>query len=64
VDRRFGTWNVRSLERIGSLKTVAREMGKCKLDYWVYRRSDGRRAALNEQRVIHFCMERGMGNIS
>jgi hypothetical protein len=27
-----GTWNVRSLYRIGSLKTVARELEKCKLD--------------------------------
>jgi exonuclease III len=29
---RFGTSNVRSLYRIGSLKTVVREMGKYKLD--------------------------------
>jgi exonuclease III len=29
---RFGTCNVRSLYRIGSLKTVARELGKYKLD--------------------------------
>jgi hypothetical protein len=29
---RFGTWNVRRLYRAGSLKTVARELGKCKLD--------------------------------
>jgi exonuclease III len=29
---RFGTWNVRSLYRIGSLTTVARELGKYKLD--------------------------------
>jgi exonuclease III len=32
MDMRFGTWNVRSLYTIGSLKTVARELGKCKLD--------------------------------
>jgi exonuclease III len=32
MDMKFGTWNVRSLYRIGSLKTVARELGKCKLD--------------------------------
>jgi exonuclease III len=32
MDMRFGTWNVRSLYRIGSLKTVARQLGKCKLD--------------------------------
>jgi exonuclease III len=29
---RFGTWKVRSIYRIGSLKTVARELGKYKLD--------------------------------
>jgi exonuclease III len=32
MDMRFGTWNVRSLYRSGSLKTVARELGKYKLD--------------------------------
>jgi hypothetical protein len=25
-------WNIRSLYRTGSLKTLARELGKCKLD--------------------------------
>jgi hypothetical protein len=29
---RFGTWNIRSLYRLGSLTTVVRELGKCKLD--------------------------------
>jgi hypothetical protein len=28
---RSGTWNIRSLYRAGSLKMVARELGKCKL---------------------------------
>jgi exonuclease III len=32
MDIRFGTWNIRSLYRIGLLKTVARELGKYKLD--------------------------------
>jgi hypothetical protein len=32
MDIRFGTWNVRSLYRIGCLTTVARELGKYKLD--------------------------------
>jgi exonuclease III len=32
MDMRFGTWNVRSLYRSGSLKTVARELGKYTLD--------------------------------
>jgi exonuclease III len=30
---RFGSWNVRSLYGAGSLKTVARELGKYKLDF-------------------------------
>jgi hypothetical protein len=29
---RFGTWNVRSLYRAGSLKTVSRELARYKLD--------------------------------
>jgi hypothetical protein len=32
MDMRFGTWNVRSLYRSGSLKMAARELGKYKLD--------------------------------
>jgi hypothetical protein len=31
-DVRFFTWNVRRLYRSGSLKTVARDLGKYKLD--------------------------------
>jgi hypothetical protein len=30
---KFGILNIRSLYRIGSLKTVARELGKCNLDF-------------------------------
>jgi exonuclease III len=33
MDMRFGTWNVRSLSRTGSLKPVARELVKYKLDF-------------------------------
>jgi exonuclease III len=32
MDMRFGTWNVRSLFRSRSLKTVSRELAKYKLD--------------------------------
>jgi exonuclease III len=32
MDMRLGAWNVRSLYRIGSLKTVARKLGKYNLD--------------------------------
>jgi hypothetical protein len=31
MDVRFRTWNVRSFCRTGSLKMVARELGKCRL---------------------------------
>jgi hypothetical protein len=32
IDMRFGTWNVRSLYRAGSLMTVAKEISKYKLE--------------------------------
>jgi exonuclease III len=32
MDMRFGTWNVRRVYTSGSLKTVARQLGKYKLD--------------------------------
>jgi hypothetical protein len=32
MDMRFGTWNVRSMYRAGSLRTVAQEISKYKLD--------------------------------
>jgi exonuclease III len=32
MDMRFGSWNVRSLYRAGSLMTVSRELARYKLD--------------------------------
>jgi hypothetical protein len=32
MDVRFGTWNVRSLYRVGFLMTVSRELARYKLD--------------------------------
>jgi hypothetical protein len=32
MDMRFGTWNVRSMHRAGSLRAVAEEISKYKLD--------------------------------
>jgi exonuclease III len=32
MDMRFGTWNVRSLYRAGSLMTVSRELSRYRLD--------------------------------
>jgi exonuclease III len=59
MDMRFGTWNVRSLYRSGSLKTVARELAKYKLDL----------VGVQEVRwdkggTEHSSMERGMKIIS
>jgi hypothetical protein len=59
MDLRFGTGNVRSLYMSGSLKTVARELGKYKLDLvGVQVRWD--KVALNGRRIIHSSMEQGM----
>jgi exonuclease III len=32
MDMRFGTWNIRSLYRAGSLMTVSRELSRYRLD--------------------------------
>jgi hypothetical protein len=33
TDYGYGTWNIRSLYRAGSVMTVLRELSKCKLDF-------------------------------
>ena len=51
---RFGTWNVRSLYRVGSLTAAARELARYKLDHlgdpdvdgriilrWIFRKWEG-----------------------
>jgi hypothetical protein len=54
MDTRFGIWNARSLYRVGSLRTVAEEISKYKLNLVEYRRSDGTEVASNQQKNIHF----------
>jgi hypothetical protein len=54
MDMRFGTWNVRSMYRVGSLRAVAEEISKYKLDLV------GVQEASNLQAIIHSSMERGM----
>jgi len=56
---RFVTWNVRSLYRAGSLKTVASEMTKYKLHLVALERSDGNRMAVSQHTIIPFYMEMG-----
>jgi hypothetical protein len=53
MDMKFGIWNVRSLYRSGSSKSVVREFAKYKLEY----RSDGKGVALNQNTIVHFSME-------
>jgi exonuclease III len=61
---RFGMWNVRSLYRAGSFKTVARELGKYKLDLVGVQEVRWEKGALKGQRIIRFSMESGMKIIS
>jgi exonuclease III len=63
MDMTFGTWNIRSLYRLGSLKTVARELGKCKLDLVGVQEARWEKGGTERQRIIHFSTDRGMGII-
>ena len=42
---RFGTWNVRKLDRSGSLTTAARELARYKLNLVGYRKLGGTKGA-------------------
>jgi exonuclease III len=64
MDMRFGTWNVRSLHRTGSLKTVVREFGKYKLDLLGVQEVRWEMSGTEWQRIIYFSMEKGMVIIS
>jgi exonuclease III len=56
---RFGTWNVRSMYRSGSLRVVGEDISKYKLDL-VGVQEVRWEVALNEQANIHFSMEKEM----
>jgi hypothetical protein len=57
---RFGTWNVRSMYRAGSLRAVAEEMVKYKFGLGGYMRSGLTVMASHQQEIIDFSIERGM----
>jgi exonuclease III len=61
---RFVMWNIRSLYRAGSLKAMAWEFEKCKLDLVGVQEVRWEKGALKGQRIIHFSMEKGMKIIS
>jgi hypothetical protein len=59
VDMRFGTWNVRSLYRAGSLVTVSKEPSKCKFDLvWAQEVTMGR-VGIEPASEYRFAVERG-----
>jgi hypothetical protein len=60
MDMRVGTWNARNLYRSGSLKTIARELGKYKLDLLGVQEVRWEKGALQGQRIIHFSIEKGV----
>jgi hypothetical protein len=63
MEMRFGTWNVRSLYRAGSLVTVSKELSKYKLDFVrVQARWEGGGAVIT--RRIHFSTKKGMRAMS
>jgi hypothetical protein len=60
---RFGTWTVRSLYRAVSLKTIARELEKYKLDLVGVQGVRWEKRPLKRQRFIRFSMEKGMKTV-
>jgi exonuclease III len=60
MDMRFGTWNVTSIYRAGSLRAVVEEITKYKLDLVGVQEITWGERAQNQQANIHFSMERGM----
>jgi hypothetical protein len=60
MDMRFGTWNVRSLHRAGSLMTVAKEISKYKFDFVEVQKERWDRGGTEPAGEYIFSMERGM----
>jgi hypothetical protein len=64
MDMRFGPWNVRSLYRIGSLTTAARELGKYRLDLMGVQEVGWEKGGTERAEDYTFFVEWGMGIIS
>jgi exonuclease III len=64
MDMKFRTWNVRSLYRSGSLKTVEKELGKYKLDLPGVQEVRWKESATERTDGCIFCMEKGTRIIS
>jgi hypothetical protein len=60
MDMIFGTWNVRSIYRAGSLRVVGEEISTYKLDSVGVQEVRWDRGALNQQANIYFSMGKGI----
>jgi hypothetical protein len=58
---RFGTWNVRSLCRVGAIKSVVGELERYKLDLVGYKRLSGKGRDIKQQMTTFFY---GKGNVN
>jgi exonuclease III len=59
MDMRYGTWNVKSLYRAGSLRTMAEEISKYKLDFVRVQEVRWNRGGIEPAGQYTFFMERG-----
>jgi hypothetical protein len=64
MDNRFGTQRVRSLYMTGSLKMVARELGKCKLDFVGVQKVRWEKGSTEWAEDYTFFYGKGIGSIS
>jgi exonuclease III len=61
MDIRFGTWNVRNLQRTVAMKTVAGELGKNKLDLVGVQEVRWEKCGIEWAEQYTFFMDRGIG---
>ena len=54
---RFGTWNVRTLYRAGSLTAATRELARCKLDLVGVQEVSWDKGGIVRAGDYNFCME-------
>jgi exonuclease III len=62
MDLRFGTWNVRSLHRAGSLKTLVSELAKYKFDLVTVQEVRWDEGVGSQQTIIFFFYGNGDAN--
>jgi hypothetical protein len=62
MDMKFGTWNVRSMYRAGSLRAVAEEISKYELDLVGVEDVNGTEVATNQQASKIFFYRKGNDN--